>query len=1737
MTPRLRPWMILVVCASGCGGDAKKVPDQGIEANQPDASPDGSGGPVAATAVEPAGDGLSGAIGRRERIEELIAQLDADIDALPATPPNERYQASRRKIQAIQALARIGPDATPAVPSLVRELEGSNAMNAAEVLTALSEIGPGAAEAVPALIAKLEADGVSSGFGEATVVSTLGRIGPAAEEAIPILLSHLEENPYDSDGVLLALARIGPDDDRVIDAMIASLENVFSVEEEHLAAFSALGASAIPALARVLEDEEATRQLRPEAIALIVGALGAQGPRAELALPVIVRVAIEKRRDSSEDLPRAVTRAVRAIAPEGIDAGVEGIGALVDLATSGAIGTHPMSMGYGNSGPEASAKMLRTLDAAGAAVPRLSELLRERIDPEYEGDAAREVGSLTEVIPMLGPGASGVLPALLEVSEAISKPELAGRFEVSFGLSNIVPNLAEAIASLRPDVVPGLTTAIREGNSARRMLAAWGIAAAFRDELDPDRLAFGENPETLPDPIEPEAIEPAIAALQAGLGDSDAQVRAAVGDALGVTAAYCLIRSREPEAVREDGFAMMGGMGMGMMPFDELPIPVDAELSGMGLIDASPAPEAIERGKREEETRLAFEPLFEQAWQGVLDAMGDEDRRVRESAARAMAGLGLAEAFELFVEVENHPEQELLDRLMRALPGANASLQDGVALALRSFQRKFKRRRHDAVVLGSPSLPPGESGPSAPESSKEARPILPVLAAGLRDAEPAVRAACASALIEHSYKIDRVRAWEALAIALGGNGRLSWQDLADRRGGEPSPPLREMIERDRAQRERTEENEQQREQMMAEIEAREQAMRDQTAPDGQPGFIPPPPTTGGMQEHDEGMIGEIAVGGLAMGAQPAPDGRPGPVTLADVLPVLTRLLDDPEAAVRIPSAVVLASEGEEPGRSVATLREALDADAPSVRLDAARWLAVINNRPEIDDLPVEAMLPILERALNASSFDPRFEACITLAALGKASAPASDRLVVLASNPDLDPVLRVAALTALLPVGDRVDGLSDMLGTMIRDDEEALSEVARGALFAIGDDPEADVALLVRLLETASETGQFRLLEALQRYGAFAAPATPTLISLLDHPSVTLRRRAMRTLGLIGPGASEAVPALVDLLGDEDDSIRDLSAQVLAMIDPEGRSLLSAHLSRLDARDAEARREAGARLGELGPKAFDALGPLLEKVREAEDNGERGAYSSAIIAIAEGQAGAVPLLAGMLDEDDSQLRSTAIRALAGIGPAASGEAGRLIGALTAPERRVQRAAIEAFRELGPEAAPPLIDALDDEDEAVRLAALQALAHYAVPRPKLDQFGNQDTAYNFGMDEENRRRRAKDGAAQAEQLLGDRVDEAVDAVIALLTDPSPQIRSQASRTLSSFGPLAESRSDEIMGLLSEALAEAEAGQRMALLNTMASFGPAVVPALPEILRSGDVGGGIGAEPPLARIFEPALSGTGAEALPALLEGLEADDLSTRINAAVLVRILGPDAAPAVPGLIELLGEDDPKTRLAASQALGAIGPAAEAALEPLIRLILGTDPQQFESWPSFVSLAVDQILGLPREFSQKSPLLPRFAMGGQAGTIHALGLRGPRMAPILIESLRDEEREVRIAATDSLTRIGMEQEALLPGGIPPFAGGRVMLPQGQVDYDPELAEDVVPAMVEALEREEDHVVRSELALAVARVGAEDERVLPMLRRYLDELRDFKPDQRDMLMSRNRPGQSIQAAIEILESPAP
>jgi HEAT repeat protein len=300
------------------------------------------------------------------------------------------------------------------------------------------------------------------------------------------------------------------------------------------------------------------------------------------------------------------------------------------------------------------------------------------------------------------------------------------------------------------------------------------------------------------------------------------------------------------------------------------------------------------------------------------------------------------------------------------------------------------------------------------------------------------------------------------------------------------------------------------------------------------------------------------------------------------------------------------------------------------------------------------------------------------------------------------------------------------------------AHVRRRAVDALGQPgpaAETDLPSLTKVLLKDPSPGVRRVAAlALARLGQPAC--VPDLIKALKDTDASVRREGANALGRFGAKARAALPHLEEMLADEEASVSPRAAVALWRVDKEQATTAVHHLSKmlnqalkqLSGKELDrVGKGVVEALGEIGPFAKAAIPALAEALKAPSNELRKGA----VAVLARMGEEAMPALNEALTSTDQEVRRAALEALKKIDTGNLWEAGAKV--LWADWRDVQKlppvrinnpldpdgpTSLNASLKLdivrsavptaGPKALPVLMEALRDEDLAVRREAIRAL---------------------------------------------------------------------------------------------------------------------------------------------------------------------------------------------------------------------------------------------------------------------------------------------------------------------------------------------------------------------------------------------------------------------------------------------
>jgi HEAT repeat protein len=507
----------------------------------------------------------------------------------------------------------------------------------------------------------------------------------------------------------------------------------------------------------------------------------------------------------------------------------------------------------------------------------------------------------------------------------------------------------------------------------------------------------------------------------------------------------------------------------------------------------------------------------------------------------------------------------------------------------------------------------------------------------------------------------------------------------------------------------------------------------------------------------------------------ATDNAEAVAALADVgtearaaVPALIAALKHKDQAVREGARRALASIGTP---AVTALIDTLKGENGDVSTLAAEALSMVHPRPR------EAV-PALRDALKK---DPsRVEAAVALVRIDPKQAGEVVPVLIEELKTE-DQKRRLAAIHALRQIGAASKPAVHVLVERLK--ERELATPVLDALCEMGPAArDAVPALLALLREPGQEDSAGLVGEALARVGA---PVLADVVPLLQNSDVRFRRYATVVLASLGPQAKEAVPSVILALEDSDRDVRAGAAGALQTIGPDAHEAVPALLANLSTYQTQVRGAAVSALGHIGPAAKDARRPLLECLLDPNE-GVRYAAALSLGRIDPHYTEAVPALRETLHDSFPMVRLGAIDSLLRIDKPQIDEAAPLLLDLSRKPYLldVRFRAVEGLTEFAREKAKALVPWLSIEltngNADARLEAATLLSQIEPERTRYTVLAVMPALWSpdFGV-----RRKV----VRALGSLGPKAREAVPAIVRLLQDDVPQVRTEAVTALRAIDP--------------------------------------------------------------------------------------------------------------------------------------------------------------------------------------------------------------------------------------------------------------------------------------------------------------------------------------------------------------
>jgi HEAT repeat protein len=536
-------------------------------------------------------------------------------------------------------------------------------------------------------------------------------------------------------------------------------------------------------------------------------------------------------------------------------------------------------------------------------------------------------------------------------------------------------------------------------------------------------------------------------------------------------------------------------------------------------------------------------------------------------------------------------------------------------------------------------------------------------------------------------------------------------------------------------------------------------------------------------------------------------------------------------------------------------------------------------------------------------------------------------------------------------------------------------------IFAKAAEEPLPVEKLVSQLETGDVPTRRNASYFLMKLGPKAKDALPALIKALDDSDKQVWSNSVSAIAAIGPDANQAIPALIDDLnskkgrgqrGFDKNQALFRSAYALTRIGP---AAIPPLILALSGDDTPLRAGAAKALGGMGPAAKEAIPELIANLKHGDNDVQR----EVIDALASIGADAKPPVIMALAGKEARERSAAAMALAGMGRSAQDAAPAMFEQLAREsDTSVRVSLLTALPKVGADPntlVPRLIDALKDQNDSIRHAAVNGLLSFPSARKQI-----------------------------------------VESLTALLRDANKDLSQRAAYVVGRFGVAAASAVPVLLEIIAR-----QSPPDPVFIDAVVQIGE---PAVPQILAAAEK------VPPSQLTAEhwmvKAFQSMGAFAANSVRNGLGHKNASVRLLSVRALSALGQDAKDASTSLLEKL--DDPEVQVRAA-ALGAL-----VAVDAPSKLIVPRIEKSLNDPSPAVRLAAAQLV--PRLGDEGRHLndvviskLNDPDPGVRRGILDALGPEQAAAIPALLPLL--DKTDLRVPVLQAFGRMGANARPAVP----------------------------------------------------------------------------------------------------------
>ena len=490
---------------------------------------------------------------------------------------------------------------------------------------------------------------------------------------------------------------------------------------------------------------------------------------------------------------------------------------------------------------------------------------------------------------------------------------------------------------------------------------------------------------------------------------------------------------------------------------------------------------------------------------------------------------------------------------------------------------------------------------------------------------------------------------------------------------------------------------------------------------------------------------------------------------------------------------------------------------------------------------------------------------------------------------DPDPDIRLAVLGIVAQIGDLAfDAVGDVTA-LLNDREAAVRVAAARTLGQLGKPARASLPALIAARSDPHPQVREAVTESLRRFSPLIKDDVSKVTPLLKDGTPEQRSANISALRELKPDAETTFALFNALLADPNKKIR---LEALMAVAEGGKTDRSQALARLvpmlNDPDSDVRATAITVVSGFGPSVAADL-PMLQAALRGKEVESRRFAAEALGGLGAEAAPAVPFLARALSDTDLGVRSAAIASLGKVGKPALEVLDDILGARSDADPVVRKGVLRLLRLAGrrPGVFEALLEALNDNDETVRAAAIEGLRSLKPPPGKDEILIFQNALKSDKVD-------VRRYAAAELERLGRDAELLIGSLLNAVKDPDSEVRKFVFSALGAIGPKAKQAA------------------------------PALLAELEEIMKGGSADAGAGerfrrAATTLCQIGET------EQTVPLLRKALKSRDARLRQEVIAALGMIGPNAKEMIPELCALLG--DAENQAPAAAALAQLGRVA------------------------------------------------------------------------------------------------------------------------------------------------------------------------------------------------------------------